>query len=86
MHVVANLPSPAQGVWHVGPLPVRAYALCTIARITAGITAGIVAALTPAGRRWANRPTDPPQVATTHAPSAFAVVGERRRGQGNPAP
>ena len=27
---LAFLSSPSQGVWHVGPLPVRAYALCIL--------------------------------------------------------
>src|SRR6201996_6221054 len=40
-------PSPPQGVWHLGPLPIRAYALCIIA--------GIVAALLIGDRRWAAR-------------------------------
>lgn len=30
---LANIPSPPQGVWHLGPLPIRAYALCIIAGI-----------------------------------------------------
>lgn len=40
-------PSPSRGVWHLGPLPLRAYALCIIA--------GIVAALLIGDRRWAAR-------------------------------
>ncbi|APT82357.1 prolipoprotein diacylglyceryl transferase [Corynebacterium ammoniagenes] len=28
--ILANIPSPPQGVWHLGPLPIRAYALCII--------------------------------------------------------
>ena len=40
-------PSPPQGVWHLGPLPIRAYALFIIA--------GIVVALTIGDRRWAAR-------------------------------
>ena len=28
--MLAFIPSPAQGVWHLGPLPLRAYALCII--------------------------------------------------------
>ena len=31
------IPSPSEGVWHLGPLPVRAYALCIIAGIVAAI-------------------------------------------------
>jgi prolipoprotein diacylglyceryl transferase len=30
---VAYLPSPARGAWHLGPVPVRAYALCAIAAV-----------------------------------------------------
>ena len=30
---LANIPSPPQGVWQLGPLPLRAYALCIIAGI-----------------------------------------------------
>ncbi|EUA54959.1 prolipoprotein diacylglyceryl transferase [Mycobacterium intracellulare 1956] len=45
--MLAYFPSPAQGVWHVGPLPIRAYALFIIA--------GIVAALLIGDRRWEAR-------------------------------
>jgi prolipoprotein diacylglyceryl transferase len=45
--VLAYLPSPDQGVWHLGPVPVRAYALC--------ILVGIVAALILGDRRWTAR-------------------------------
>ncbi|WP_405780702.1 prolipoprotein diacylglyceryl transferase [Streptomyces sp. NBC_00859] len=45
--ILAYLPSPSQGVWHLGPFPIRAYALCIIAGIFAGVW------LT--GRRWAAR-------------------------------
>jgi prolipoprotein diacylglyceryl transferase len=41
--ILASIPSPAQGVWHLGPVPVRAYALCIIA--------GIVVAVIVSGRR-----------------------------------
>lgn len=44
---LAYLPSPSQGVWHLGPFPVRAYALCIIA--------GIAAAVWLTGRRWEAR-------------------------------
>ena len=40
-------PSPPQGVWHLGPLPIRAYALFIIA--------GIVVALVLGDRRWEAR-------------------------------
>lgn len=45
--LLASFPSPPQGVWHLGPLPIRAYALFIIA--------GIVAALLIGDRRWAAR-------------------------------
>ena len=41
------IPSPSQGVWHLGPLPIRAYALFIIT--------GIVAALVIGDRRWEAR-------------------------------
>lgn len=44
---LASFPSPSQGVWHLGPLPIRAYALFIIA--------GIVAALLIGDRRWEAR-------------------------------
>ncbi|MEE2854416.1 MAG: prolipoprotein diacylglyceryl transferase [Actinomycetota bacterium] len=45
--LLAYFPSPSQGVWHLGPLPIRAYALFIIA--------GIVVALLIGDRRWADR-------------------------------
>nr|WP_090341860.1 prolipoprotein diacylglyceryl transferase [Mycolicibacterium malmesburyense]CRL71951.1 prolipoprotein diacylglyceryl transferase [Mycolicibacterium malmesburyense] len=45
--VLAAIPSPAQGVWHLGPVPIRAYAVCIIV--------GIVAALIIGDRRWEAR-------------------------------
>jgi prolipoprotein diacylglyceryl transferase len=44
---LAYFPSPAQGVWHLGPIPIRAYALFIIA--------GIIAALVIGDRRWVAR-------------------------------
>jgi prolipoprotein diacylglyceryl transferase len=35
--VVAYLPSPANAVWHLGVIPVRAYALCVLAAVLAGL-------------------------------------------------
>ncbi|MGB8405733.1 MAG: prolipoprotein diacylglyceryl transferase [Mycobacterium sp.] len=49
--LLAYIPSPAQGVWHLGPLPIRAYALCIIT--------GIVAALIIGDRRWVDRGGEP---------------------------
>jgi phosphatidylglycerol---prolipoprotein diacylglyceryl transferase len=44
---LASIPSPAQGVWYLGPLPVRAYALF--------IVAGIFVAAWIGNRRWVAR-------------------------------
>jgi prolipoprotein diacylglyceryl transferase len=44
---LAYFPSPPQGVWHLGPVPIRAYALFIIV--------GIVVALLIGDRRWAAR-------------------------------
>ena len=41
---LASIPSPAHAAWHLGPLPVRAYALCVIA--------GILVAILIASRRY----------------------------------
>ena len=45
--VLAYIPSPSQGVWHLGWIPLRAYALFIIV--------GIVAALVIGDRRWEAR-------------------------------
>ncbi len=34
---LAYLPSPASGVWHLGVIPVRAYALCVLAAVLVGL-------------------------------------------------
>ena len=41
------IPSPSQGVWHLGPIPIRAYALCIIL--------GVVVAIWLGERRWVAR-------------------------------
>jgi prolipoprotein diacylglyceryl transferase len=43
----ASIPSPSQGVWHLGPFPLRAYALA--------ILLGIVVAVVLTQRRWVER-------------------------------
>jgi prolipoprotein diacylglyceryl transferase len=45
--LLAFIPSPPQGVWNLGPIPVRAYALC--------ILLGIFVAIWLGGRRWVAR-------------------------------
>jgi prolipoprotein diacylglyceryl transferase len=49
-----SIPSPAEGVWHLGPVPIRAYALCIIA--------GIVLAIWLGERRWVARGGEPGEV------------------------
>jgi prolipoprotein diacylglyceryl transferase len=46
-HVVLSIPSPSTNIWHIGPLPIRAYALCIIA--------GIIPPMPLAPRRWRAR-------------------------------
>ena len=41
---IAYIPSPTRGVWHLGPLPVRAYALCVVL--------GVIVAVWVADRRY----------------------------------
>ncbi|HRY09767.1 MAG TPA: prolipoprotein diacylglyceryl transferase [Candidatus Nanopelagicales bacterium] len=68
--IALSLPSPGQGVWHLGPFPVRAYALCIIA--------GIVAAVWLADRRWVARGGKPgviQDIALWAVP--FGIVGGR---------
>jgi phosphatidylglycerol---prolipoprotein diacylglyceryl transferase len=38
--VLANIPSPDRGVWMLGPIPIRAYALCIIAGIVVAVLWG----------------------------------------------
>jgi len=52
--ILANIPSPPQGVWHIGPVPIRAYALC--------IMVGIVVAMWIGVRRYEARGGDPDTV------------------------
>jgi prolipoprotein diacylglyceryl transferase len=37
VQVLAYIPSPTRSVWHLGPLPVRAYALCIVAGVLLAI-------------------------------------------------
>ena len=70
MTVLAAIPSPTQGVWELGPLPIRAYALA--------IVAGIVAAVLLTERRWVARggaPGDVLDIAVWAVP--FGIVGGR---------
>ena len=40
MQPLATIPSPAEGVWHLGPFPLRAYALMIILGIVAAVWLG----------------------------------------------
>ncbi|MCD6638443.1 MAG: prolipoprotein diacylglyceryl transferase [Nocardioides sp.] len=65
-----TIPSPAEGVWYLGPVPLRAYALCIIA--------GIVFAIWWGERRWVargGRPGEVSDLALWAVP--FGLVGGR---------
>lgn len=68
--MLSFIPSPSQGVWYVGPVPIRAYALCIIA--------GILVAVFWTRRRWkaaGHDPDDIVDVAMWAVP--FGIVGGR---------
>ncbi len=68
--VRATIPSPSQGVWHLGPLPIRAYAMC--------ILLAIVIAVTITGRRWRGRGGPEGAVLDISAWAVpFGIVGAR---------
>ncbi|MPQ99228.1 prolipoprotein diacylglyceryl transferase [Modestobacter sp. I12A-02628] len=70
MTVLASIPSPSQGVWEIGPFPLRAYALCIIA--------GIVLASVIVEKRWVARggiPGEALDIAVWAVP--FGIVGGR---------
>jgi prolipoprotein diacylglyceryl transferase len=65
-----SIPSPSQGIWYLGPMPIRGYALCIIV--------GIVAAIWIGERRWVargGRPGDVSDLAVWAVP--FGLVGGR---------
>ena len=66
----AYIPSPSQGVWHLGPFPIRAYALC--------IVVGVIVAVWWGEKRWVARGGqrgEVSDVATWMVP--FGVAGGR---------
>jgi prolipoprotein diacylglyceryl transferase len=68
--VPASIPSPSQGVWQLGPLPIRGYALCIIA--------GIIAAVLITDRRYRARGGRPGLVADVAVWAVpFGIVGGR---------
>ena len=54
MNVLTYIWSPPQNEWYLGPIPIRAYALC--------ILAGIFVALWLGSRRWVARGGKPGQI------------------------
>src|SRR5699024_222795 len=67
---LASIPSPPQAVWYLGPIPIRAYALC--------ILLGVVVAIWYGDRRWRQRGGRPGaigDVAIWAVP--FGLVGAR---------
>ena len=72
--ILASVPSPSQGVWHLGPLPIRAYALCIIA--------GVVVAIWLGEKRWVARGGRPGQVGDIAIWAVpFGLVGDQWRWQ-----
>jgi prolipoprotein diacylglyceryl transferase len=68
--LLASIPSPSQGVWHLGPIPLRAYAFC--------IMLGIIVAVWVTTRRWVARggaSTEVFDLAMWAVP--FGIVGAR---------
>ncbi|GAA3544352.1 prolipoprotein diacylglyceryl transferase [Kribbella ginsengisoli] len=68
--IPAFIPSPSQGVWHLGPLPLRAYAICILIGIFAGYWLG--------RRRWVARGGSPEVLADIIMWAVpFGLVGAR---------
>ena len=70
MTTLASIPSPSDGVWELGPLPIRAYAL--------SIIAGIVLAVWITEKRWVargGRPGEVLDIAVWAVP--FGIIGGR---------
>jgi prolipoprotein diacylglyceryl transferase len=68
--LLASIPSPDRGVWHLGPVPIRAYALCIIA--------GIIVAIWWGERRFVARGGQPGTVVDVAVWAVpFGLVGGR---------
>lgn len=67
---LAYLPSPDQAVWHLGPVPIRAYALCILIGVVAAVVIGDRRFRARGGHRGAVA-----DVATFAVP--FGIVGAR---------
>jgi len=65
-----TIPSPGQGVWHLGPVPIRAYALC--------IVVGILVAIWISDKRWLARGGAPNEIADLAIWAVpFGLIGGR---------
>jgi prolipoprotein diacylglyceryl transferase len=70
VQVLAAIPSPTRSVWHLGPLPIRAYAVCIII--------GILVAVWLTKRRWRDRGGNPDHVWDVAAWAiVFGIIGGR---------
>ncbi|ETK36501.1 prolipoprotein diacylglyceryl transferase [Microbispora sp. ATCC PTA-5024] len=70
MPLLASIPSPSQGVWNLGPIPIRAYALC--------IVLGVIVAVWIGERRWRARGGAPGTVTDLAVWAVpFGLVGGR---------
>jgi prolipoprotein diacylglyceryl transferase len=68
--LLATIPSPGRGVWYLGPIPIRAYALC--------IAVGLVVAIWWGERRWRARGGDDGTVTdVAFFAVPFGLVGAR---------
>ncbi|NUP76225.1 MAG: prolipoprotein diacylglyceryl transferase [Nonomuraea sp.] len=67
---LASIPSPSQGVWYLGIIPIRAYALC--------IVLGVVFAVWLAERRWVARGGQKGTIIDIAVPGViFGLIGAR---------
>ncbi|MEV3979980.1 prolipoprotein diacylglyceryl transferase [Nonomuraea sp. NPDC049758] len=67
---LASIPSPSQGVWYLGIIPIRAYALC--------IVLGVVVAVWLSERRWVARGGQKGTIIDIAVPAViFGLIGGR---------
>jgi prolipoprotein diacylglyceryl transferase len=70
VHILASIPSPTRSVWHLGPIPIRAYALC--------IVLGVIVAIALTSRRWKERGGSSDQVWDVAGWAVlFGIIGGR---------
>ncbi|MGW0482256.1 prolipoprotein diacylglyceryl transferase [Nonomuraea sp. NPDC003214] len=67
---LASIPSPAEGVWYLGIIPIRAYALC--------IVLGVIVAVWLSERRWRDRGGQKGTIIDIAVPAViFGLIGGR---------